>query len=148
MPCPPPGDLPDPGTEPESPVSPALQVNSLPLERQLRHGESGIRLCKMAQVEGAGWSQPGLLDCRRGSRLVLERGECVYCQARISSSAHSHLVMPTEGTRQAWSLTERGWGPRGNFAGEISPSALESRLQKVLWTRWRQDAEGLGVGSN
>ena len=29
--CPPPGDLPHPGIEPESPVSPALQVGSLPL---------------------------------------------------------------------------------------------------------------------
>ena len=66
----------------------------------------------------------------------------------MSSSAHGHLVMPTERTRQAWSVTKRGWGPRGNFAGEISPSALESRLQKVLWTRWRQDAEGSGVGSS
>ena len=31
LPFPPPGDLPDPGIEPLSPVSPALQVNSLPL---------------------------------------------------------------------------------------------------------------------
>ena len=30
-PCPPPGDLPDPRGEPESPTSPALQVDSLPL---------------------------------------------------------------------------------------------------------------------
>ena len=29
--CPLPGDLPDPGTEPTSPASPALQVDSLPL---------------------------------------------------------------------------------------------------------------------
>ena len=29
LPFPPPGDLPDPGIEPESPVSPALQVDSL-----------------------------------------------------------------------------------------------------------------------
>ena len=29
LPCPPPGDLPDPGIEP---MSPALQVNSLPTE--------------------------------------------------------------------------------------------------------------------
>ena len=29
LPCPPPGDLPDPGTEPESP---ALQADSLPTE--------------------------------------------------------------------------------------------------------------------
>ena len=30
--CPPPGDLPDPGIEPVSPVSPALQEDSLPTE--------------------------------------------------------------------------------------------------------------------
>ena len=32
LPWPPPGDLPDPGTEPESPASPALQAGSLPAE--------------------------------------------------------------------------------------------------------------------
>ena len=31
LPCPPPGDLPNPGTEPTTPVSPALQMDSLPL---------------------------------------------------------------------------------------------------------------------
>ena len=31
LPCPPPGDLPDPGIEPMSPASPALQADSLPL---------------------------------------------------------------------------------------------------------------------
>ena len=31
LPCPPPGDLPDPGIKPTSPVAPALQVDSLPL---------------------------------------------------------------------------------------------------------------------
>ena len=30
--CPPPGDFSDPGTEPISPVSPALQAGSLPTE--------------------------------------------------------------------------------------------------------------------
>ena len=76
-----------------------------------------------------------------------ERGICILPGLDLFLS-HGHLVMPTERTRQAWSVTKRGWGPRGNFAGEISPSALESRLQKVLWTRWRQDAEGSGVGSS
>ena len=33
LPFPPPGDLPDPGIEPESPVSSALQMNSLGLRR-------------------------------------------------------------------------------------------------------------------
>ena len=32
LPCPLPGDLPDPGIEPMSPVSPALQADSLPAE--------------------------------------------------------------------------------------------------------------------
>ena len=32
LPCPPPGDVPDPGIEPMSPVSPVLQLASLPCE--------------------------------------------------------------------------------------------------------------------
>ena len=32
LPCPPPGDLPNPRMERESPASPALQVDSLPIE--------------------------------------------------------------------------------------------------------------------
>ena len=32
LPFPPPGDLPDPGIKPESPVSPSLQADSLPAE--------------------------------------------------------------------------------------------------------------------
>ena len=31
LPCPPPGDLPDPGIEPTSLMSPAFKVGSLPL---------------------------------------------------------------------------------------------------------------------
>ena len=34
LPFPPPGDLPDPGMEPVSPASPALQTDSLPLSHQ------------------------------------------------------------------------------------------------------------------
>ena len=34
LPCPPPGDLPNPGIEPESPVSPVLQADSLLLSHQ------------------------------------------------------------------------------------------------------------------
>ena len=32
LPCPPPGDIPDPGIKPVSPASPAFQVDSLPAE--------------------------------------------------------------------------------------------------------------------
>ena len=34
LPCPPPGDLPDPGIKPESPAAPALQADSLPGSHQ------------------------------------------------------------------------------------------------------------------
>ena len=34
LPCPPPGDLPDPGIEPVSPASPKLQADSLPLSHR------------------------------------------------------------------------------------------------------------------
>ena len=34
LPCPPAGNLPNPGTEPTSPVSPALQADALPLSHQ------------------------------------------------------------------------------------------------------------------
>ena len=44
LPHPPLEDLPDPGIEPESPVAPALQVDSLPLSHQEAH-RSGQMLC-------------------------------------------------------------------------------------------------------
>ena len=37
LPCPPPGDLPDPGFQPASPVSPAKQVDSLPASPSLMY---------------------------------------------------------------------------------------------------------------
>ena len=37
LPFPPPGDLPDPGIEPESPMSPVLRVGSLPLAPPGKH---------------------------------------------------------------------------------------------------------------
>ena len=42
LPCPPPGDLPDPGIEPTSPVAPALQVDALRLSQ--RGSQSSIRV--------------------------------------------------------------------------------------------------------
>ena len=45
LPFPSPGDLPDPGIEPASPVSPALQVDSLPTEPTF------LRLPKLGKYE-------------------------------------------------------------------------------------------------
>ena len=43
LPGPPPGDLPDPGMEPTSPVSPTLQAGFLPLYHLGSHGAQGDR---------------------------------------------------------------------------------------------------------
>ena len=45
---PPPGDLPDPGTEPSSPVSPVLQVDSIPAEPS----EKPYSILNQSEVEG------------------------------------------------------------------------------------------------
>ena len=42
LPCPPPGDLPDPGIEPASPVAPVVQADSLPLSHWGSPGVSHI----------------------------------------------------------------------------------------------------------
>ena len=44
--CPTPGDLPDPGIEPSSPVSPALQADSLLLEPSRRPMEHKLTMMK------------------------------------------------------------------------------------------------------
>ena len=44
LPCPPPGDLPDPGIEPASSVAPALQADSLLLSLQGRLIGSGLEI--------------------------------------------------------------------------------------------------------
>ena len=47
FPCPPPGDLPNTGTEPESPVAPALQADSLPLSHQ---GSPCVYICTCKHI--------------------------------------------------------------------------------------------------
>ena len=51
LPCPPPGDLPDPGIEPVSPVAPALQVDSLPLSHQRSLNDLGLKIKSPSHVQ-------------------------------------------------------------------------------------------------
>ena len=53
LPGPPPGDLPDPGIEPVSPVAPALQADSLPLSRR-GSPHTDLTLVRMAVTKNAG----------------------------------------------------------------------------------------------
>lgn len=103
---------------------------------QRQQGESGSASCKdgSCRMEEVGWSQLGLLECRRKTACPGE-AECVYCQIG-SLPLHGHLVMPTE-------RTEAGLESHNKKAGseEIlqernlsfsQQSLLQSRLQKVL----------------
>ena len=57
LPFPPPGDLPHPGIEPTSPVSPALQTDSLPTEPFVySHTQKNcVKLCKAFRGVPATW---------------------------------------------------------------------------------------------
>ena len=60
LPFSPPGNLPDPGLEPASPRSPALQVHSLPPSTRLRCAKKWLRACRERQrhqnQHGEEWS--------------------------------------------------------------------------------------------
>ena len=63
LPCPPAGDLPDPGIKP---TSPALQVDSLPAEPQGKPKNSGVgSLSLLQQIFLTQESNRGLLHCRQ-----------------------------------------------------------------------------------
>ena len=87
LPCPPPGDLPDPGTEPESPASPALQADSLPAEpsgKRTLDQETGLNdtqfssvalscptLCDPIECSLPGPSVHGILQARILERVAM-----------------------------------------------------------------------------
>ena len=50
LPCPPPGDLPDPGIEPESPALAGGFFTAEPLEKLLVVMISGLVVCRFAQL--------------------------------------------------------------------------------------------------
>ena len=81
LPCPPLGDLPDPGIEPMSPASPELQVDSLPLSHQ-------ASLCTYVQFSSATQSCPTLCDPMNHSTPGLP----VHHQLPEFTQTHVHRV--------------------------------------------------------
>ena len=55
LPCPPPGDLPDPGIEPVSPVTPALQVDSLLLSQRGSPNKYAVYISNGIHVPNRNW---------------------------------------------------------------------------------------------
>ena len=67
LPCPPPGDLPDPGIEPASPASPTSQADSLPLSRlqyNAAHAGGSCAVCTETESELFGTNGINSLLCR------------------------------------------------------------------------------------
>ena len=96
LPCPPPGNLPDPGVEPRSP---ALQVDSSPSEpsgRPLFPSGGGVK--------GETFPRP-LLKTREGSR-------CVHIQLRLLLSSR---VGWWGSLRAPQHSLDAGWCPEGNL---------------------------------
>ena len=69
LPCPPLGDLPDPGIEPMSPASPELQVDSLPLSHQ-------ASLCTYVQFSSVQLSHSVVSDSLRPHESQHARPPC------------------------------------------------------------------------
>ena len=61
FPCPPPGDLPNPGIEPVSLAAPALQADSLPLSIREAPCMAWSQPVSSALLKGSFWSPSGLL---------------------------------------------------------------------------------------
>ena len=69
--CPPPGDLPNPGMEPPSPVSPALQADALPLNHQ---GSPHWGVCLLNRQDLM------VTPVASAVRFLCERAVRIYCK--------------------------------------------------------------------
>ena len=82
LPSPPPGDLPNPGTEPRSPTLQADSSPSEPSGKSKNTGVDGLSLLQGSSLTQG--SNPGLLHCRQilyrlshqGSPRILEWADC------------------------------------------------------------------------
>ena len=82
LPCPLPGDLPDPGIKPMSPVSTALQANSLPTEPPEKPRSQGMDVWRKEDTRGYGQSWQGASR----SAAITESG------IRIHATCHKNLL--------------------------------------------------------
>ena len=99
FPFPPPGDLPDPRIKPMSPVSPSLQMDSLPLSHWGRPGIWWILTLKKGQR--AEQSEPG-------SRTVWEeRGKVPLYGVWWAGVKNSHFILCH--MESHWRIQTRKW---------------------------------------
>ena len=105
LPFPSPGHLPDPGIEPESPVSPALQADSLPVNHQrsplaLSISQFGLTAFQVSRIS-CGWQLPHWIVWQRLSSLD-----------QVDQQRASHWQWGTLGTKRASPLADLNVEPR------------------------------------
>ena len=114
--CPPPGDLPNPGIEPISPVSPALQADALPLNHQgSPHWGVSLLNRQDLMMTPAAWAV----------RFLCERAVRIYCKTigiREVTKKVNDLVR-----RRGWCLYSR----LSVFPGPGKPSCPDQ--ETVSW---------------
>ena len=126
LPCPPPGDLPDPGIEPKSPLSPALQADSLLLSHQgspfkytvppinsVMSWETYAQNVQMLYLRPCLWpwrkEQTGLLAALRSS-LIFHQPPVVFPDPWLTEAATSWFIFSVQmGCHKTWSLNQAVW---------------------------------------
>ena len=110
LPCPPPGDLPDPGIQPKSPMSPALAADSLPL-------------CHLAS--------PSL-----STKFQIKREEKKYWIVYRTSQVEpvvKNLPANSGDTREVGLSPGPGRPPRGGHGYPLQSSCLENPMDRGAW---------------
>ena len=98
LPCPPPGDLPNPGIEPRSP---ALQVDSLPSDPPGKPKNTGVGSLSFLQIFPTQESNWGFLLCWWIlHQLSCQRSPTVFCKlcfSLVSPTRHPDSVPSAQG---------------------------------------------------
>ena len=108
FPCPLPGDLPDPGIECRSPLSPALEANSLPAEPPGKLSEG-----RAFPAEGTVSRSNSVLEDQDGGQGGWRWGGCEQQSGEI-----------WEGQQGIWALAERVMRSRGRALSWAGRSGL------------------------
>ena len=100
LPCPPPGDLPDAGIKPASPVAPALQVDSLPLS----HRVNSRRILQVGII-------PSVLQMRKPRFREVHGQGCAAIQgwSRLENRSFCLLNLGWLIRLQRWPRAQRTW---------------------------------------
>ena len=140
LPCPPPGDFPNPGIKPASPTSPALPVDSLPLSHQ---GSPSLRIYKgptrHPQQHQVLWEQ--LLVCSQEPPLFLLK-DTFYRQEipGLSSAAKTErrkwpeeIGGWVEGTEASWGACNTTSVSRNSQTCWVSSGTNKTRCRNCCW---------------